>query len=297
MSEMVQVVESFILARRADGRAPRTLRDYRRVLEPFAEWCGKHGIALHNLRRDQVREYVGDLRQRGWADNTLSIHVRALRTFLHWLFQEGLTDENLALFIRPPKPIRKVEEPLTAEEVRALLSVCDGDRFAQRDRALILLLADTGLRIGELLRLKRTDVHFSEDGSSAYLLVYAPKTKTHRFVFLARPSAEALRDYLEETKGSDSLWVGRFGALTESGIRLILRRRARQAGLDPHRVHPHAFRKFFATSWIRNGGDTLRLQQIGGWASPKMLEVYVLLAQKQDLAEAHKQFSPVLRLG
>lgn len=297
MSEMVQVVESFILARKADGRAPRTLRDYRRVLEPFAEWCGKQGIALHSLHRDQVREYVGELRRREWADNTLSIHVRALRTFLHWLFQEGLADENLALSIRPPKPVRKVEEPLKAEEVRALLATCDGDRFAQRDRALILLLADTGLRIGELLRLKRADIHFSEDGSSAYLLVYAPKTRTHRFVFLSRPSVEALRDYLEETKGDDSLWVGRFGALTESGIRLILRRRARQAGLDPHRVHPHAFRKFFATSWIRNGGDTLRLQQIGGWASPKMLEVYVLLAQRRDLEEAHKQFSPVLRLG
>jgi site-specific recombinase XerD len=293
---VAQAVKSFVRARQADGRAPRTIRDYHRVLDRFAGWCGERDIVLARLDRDTVREYAGLLHRQNWADNTVSIHIRTLRAFLNWLFREGLTTENLASCIQPPRSSRRMEEPLTGEEIRALLSVCNGDPFASRDRALILLLADTGLRLGELLRLKRADVRFSEDGSSAYLLVYAPKTRSHRFVFLSSPSTQALREYLEDERDGDSLWIGRFGKLTESGIRGILRRRARQAGLDPRRVHPHAFRKFFATSWIRNGGDTLRLQQIGGWASPKMLEVYVLLAQKQDLEEAHERFSPVSRI-
>ena len=294
MMTIAEAVKSFIQARRADGRAPRTIRDYHRVLDPFAEWCGERGIAaLDSLRRDHVREYVAALRGRGWAENTISIHVRALRAFLRWLFGEGLTNENLASSIKPPRTTRRVDV-LQPEEIRALLATCAGDRFALRDRALILLLADTGLRLGELLRLKRSDIHFSN--SSAYILVYANKTRTHRFVFLSPTSAEAMQAYLDTLDTGDALWVGRFGALTEHGIRSILRRRARQAGLDPRRVHPHAFRKFFATSWIRGGGDTLRLQEIGGWASPKMLEVYVLLARMQDLEEAHRQFSPVRML-
>lgn len=285
------MVESFILARRADGRAPRTIRDYHRALDPFAAWCRGRRLSVKSLNRDHIREYVADLRSRGWAEGTVAIHVRNLRTFLRWLYEEGYTSGNLAEAVKAPRKVVRVEEPLTIHEIRLLLSACHGDDFALRDRAIILVFVETGLRRGEMARLKRGDVHLGEN--SAWIQVYAPKTKTYRFAFLQREATTALREYLASRRDNNEyLWIGARGPLTDDGIYQVLRRRAVRAGLNPHRVHPHAFRKFFATWWVQNGGDTIRLQHLGGWTSPEMLKVYVLLARREELEQAHRQISP-----
>jgi len=67
------------------------------------------------------------------------------------------------------------------------------------------------------------------------------------------------------------------------------------AGIDPAKVHPHAFRKVFATWWIERGGDEQSLMRLGGWSSPDMLRIYVRLAGRQALQRRHKQHSPVDR--
>jgi site-specific recombinase XerD len=64
---VAQAVEAFIRARQADGRAPRTIRDYHRVLDRFAGWCGERDIVLARLDRDTVREYAGLLHRQNWA--------------------------------------------------------------------------------------------------------------------------------------------------------------------------------------------------------------------------------------
>jgi len=103
MLSLKQAIEEFIVARRADGRAPRTIEDYHRVLGPFAAWCREQGTAhLPDLNRRMVRRYVAYLREKGWAENTVGIHVRNLRTFLRWLYEEGYTETNLAQAIRAP---------------------------------------------------------------------------------------------------------------------------------------------------------------------------------------------------
>lgn len=218
MSTIAQAVESFILARQADGRAPRTLQDYRRVLEPFAAWCGEWGIEPDSLNRDHVREYVAGLRERGWAESTVAIHIRNLRTFLHWLAEEGLTGDNLARAVRAPKRIIREEEPLTPDEIRALIAACrDGSEMGLRDLALILCFLDTGLRLGEMALLRRSSVHFGN--STAWIQVYAPKTRSYRFVFLGRKATTALREYLASREDTEeALRIGRAGPLTTWGI-------------------------------------------------------------------------------
>lgn len=295
MSEIAQMVESFIRARRADGRAPRTIRDYRRVLEPFAEWCREQGILVGSLSRDHIREYVVALRERGWSEGTVAIHIRNLRSFLHWLAEEGLTGDNLARAVRAPRRIIREEEPLTPEEICALIAACqDGSDLGQRDLALILCFLDTGLRAGEMVLLRRSSVEFSDNGKTR-IQVYAPKTKTSRLVFLGKRATSALREYLARRKDSDpALWMGESGRpLTAQGIYKIIRRRGKQAGIE--RLHPHIFRRSFATRWLDHGGDVERLRLIAGWRSLDMLPVYVRSAIQQ-LEEAHRRAGPVDRL-
>lgn len=290
-------INAFVQARRANGRAQRTLKDYRRVLDPFATWCKEQNITLEALDRDTVRHYVATLRDTDWSDGTVSIYVRVLRTFLRWLHTEKRTSENLAQAIEHPESSERVEDLPTNEELLKLLEVCQGDKLAARDRALVLTFLDTGLRLGELVQLRSEALHLDEDGQTMWMLIYAPKTNTFRFVFGGFEAMVAMQAYLAERSDTwPQLWVGVRGPLTTLGIYRALRRRVERAGINPARVHPHAFRKMFATRWTENGGDTVRLKRVGGWATTSTVERYVRLAERNHLATAHRQFSPADRL-
>lgn len=292
MKTVSDTVASYIMACKADKRAPRTLKDYDRVLKPFAAWCGGEGFNVVSLDRDAVRYYVVLLRERGWSENTVNLYIRYIRAFLNWLHNEDLTEGNLSRAIKAPKKIVKVERLPTVLEVCRLLDACRGDSFARRDRALLLTFMDTGLRIGEMVLLRRGDLRFEE--KSKWIQVYAPKTETWRFAFLGGATTAALKMYLETRHDKNpALWLGRRGPLTTRGIYYTVRKRVKAAGLDTTQIHPHLFRKLFATAWMRNGGDETRLMNLGGWASPEMLKIYVQLSEQEDLAAAHAMFGPV----
>jgi len=305
-SSLSEWVEEFILDRQARGRAPRTIADYRRVLGPFASWLGTQGMALS---KRTVRRYVAHLRtDHDWAEATVALHVRNLRSFLHWLYEEGLIEENLGQVI--PVPRKSVRSfGLTAEMIRRMAERCLQESedetlppyqrlMALRDRAVILTLADTGLRVGEFVRLNREDVQVGE-GGRVWFLVYMPKVGRYRNAFLGVRATAAVKRYLEARDDEDvALWIDpqRRRRLAYVGVYRLLKRRAKQVDVPPRVVYPHAFRTFFATQWIANGGDEQRLQQLGGWSSRAMLDVYVQLSRHQDLMQGHQRYGPVDRL-
>ena len=162
-----------------------------------------------------------------------------------------------------------------------------------RDRALILTLLDTGLRLGEMVLLQKEQLHPHPDGETMWMHVYAPKIKSKHFAYLGVETTRALRAYLQaRTDNWPDLWVGIRGPLTKLGIYRAVRRRAEQVELDPKRVHPHAFRKLFATLWMDNGGDVVSLKRIGGWKTTSVVEGYILLTGRQQLGKIHRQHSP-----
>ena len=286
-------INALITAKRADGRAKRTLQDYRRVLSRFAAW---HNDGIENLDRATVRQYVAELRSVAtWSPSTVDLHVRYLRAFWNWLHAEGYTDDNLAQAIEAPQIRTREEELLTTDELKRLLTACDLSDYPERDKAFILMLVDTGLRRGEIMRLTRDQVHFEEEG--AWMLIEAPKTDNKRYCFLGSASAKALRAYLDTRDDTyPDLWIGQQGPWSYWAPAQMLKRRAEDAGIDPAKCHMHAFRKIFATWWIERGGDEQRLMKLGGWSGPEMLRIYVKLAGREALGRAHQTYSPVGRL-
>lgn len=290
---MSSLLETFITARRADGLRQRTLDDYRRVLLRFAV----DDDSPANWTRASVRAYVAALRAEPWALATIALHVRYLRAFFKWCHAENITGEDFSAII--PAPARTIREEvlLTTGEFTSLVQACAGDRWALRDRAIVLMLADTGLRRKEFISLQRAQVIF-EDGT-AYLLLpgIVAKNGHERFAFLGRATTTALRAYLDARDDDDpALFISERGPLGGDGLYQMLRRRAAQAGIDPARVHPHLLRKMFASWWIENGGDEQRLMDIAGWSGPEMLRVYVRLGARQKLQDAHRRYGPVDRL-
>jgi site-specific recombinase XerD len=185
----------------------------------------------------------------------------------------------------------RFEKPLTAGELKRLLIACDEGKYPLRDRAIIMAFVDTGLRCGEMADLRRDQL--SIEGGIACVNRIDPKSKAPKPLFLGETTTSLLLQYLAEREDDNgALWMGDKGEpLTDEGINQIIKRRARDAELD--RVHPHLFRKTFATTWIRNGGDRDRLMTLGGWKTDESLQVYILLGSYADLKEAHQKFGPV----
>lgn len=318
MQPLTVLVAKFITARIADGRAPNTIKDYRRVLDPFAQRFpldplkgDEGGCQAAPLTRDTIRDYAAHLRTLGWGDGTVAIHIRNLRAFLRWLHDEGYTPDNLASAIKAPRQVIRHEIPITPDEVRRLLATCDPATFhGRRDRALILLLCDTGLRSGEIVRLRLGDWRREPESAGritgSYLLIYAPKTRTYRYAILGQAATAALESYLDprgNLPGDAPLFsiaplkgVANGQAMKTRAIGSLLVRRSVTAGLERCRTHPHIFRKAFVTSSLDNGMDAERVRVLAGWTTMAMFKVYADSSLSR-LQEAHRRAGPVDRMA
>ncbi len=265
------------------------------MLLPFAAWCEGQGAGdTAFLSRNHIRGYAAFLRRKGWSEATVAIHIRYLRAFLNWCCREELTAECLAKAVRRPGKLPPSLNMPEREEIIAVLAACDDGSFlGARDKAIILVLIDTGLRVSELCDLKLE--HLSLDGKLRALDV---KARQYEWGILSEETAAAVKTYLERRGGgSGPLFVNRRGGkLTPSGVRQLLRRRAKAAGVSPGKFHPHALRKVFASWWIRAGGHEYDLMQLGGWKTKEVLKHYVRAARLEELEEAHSRCSPVRHL-
>jgi site-specific recombinase XerD len=113
------------------------------------------------------------------------------------------------------------------------------------------------------------------------------------YSFLGVNASQAMQAYLKDRADDwPALWMGLRGPLTTLGIYRALRRRSEMADIEPGRVHPHAFRKLFATMWTDNGGDSTSLMRVGGWKTSSVLERYILLTGRKKLGKLHRRYSP-----
>jgi len=302
--KVIKAVEMFLRDRESQGRAIQTMKDYHRALDPLVLWCQERKLKLNDLTRDAIRSYVIDLRTtvrpRGkpWKQGTVDIHMRNLRTFLGWLETEDLIKDNLRRAIAAPKERIKKEQLMNDEEVAQLLHACQGDDWSIRDEAAILMFLDTGMRLGEMVLLKREALHYDLNHDVFWMNVYGPKTDTYRCVVLGKESTAAVSRYLQtrEGDGQPALWVGQRGPLTKRGMYDLVRRRVEAAGFTSERIHPHVFRKMFTTRWVDNGGPRDRLLQLCGWTSDAMLKFYLQDAELQELIDMHRHYGPVDRI-
>jgi integrase/recombinase XerD len=310
-------IDEFIHARLSDGYSPGTLTQYKWGLELLLICINDKQV--QSITLGNLRTYMGWLQtdyiphRPGGDDSPLSggslfaawKSVRALYLWLNTEYQVERIDLN---WKRPKFEYPEII-PFTQAEVSRLLVGSELTREAHtrnratfqmrrstaiRDKALILLLLDTGLRVSEAARLKRQDINLEVGELHVQPFRTSRKSKP-RTIPMGLKTVKAVYKYLNSRVSKDIksdlvFLTYNHKPMNKDSIRQALESIAERA--DVPGCHPHRFRHTFAIQFLRNGGDIFTLQRLMGHSSLKMMQVYLAIAQS-DIESAHRRASPV----
>jgi len=255
----------------------------------FLSFLERQGTTIYTLTRQDVSAYVQYEKDRDLTTQSVVNHLRAIYAFINFLIDQGV----LPYTIMQPKIKIKLPQALPraipAEDVQRLLEAIT----TVRDRALILLLLRTGMRIGELLGVKVSDINLSE---RKILIYVGEKNFQGRAVYYNEDAAQALQQWLQERDtASDYLFPGRSGRGTISYVAAYtaMRRCLERASLSEKGYSLHNLRHTFATDMLNAGMRLEVLQQILGHQEIEMTMRY---AKMTDLTRENEYFKAMDRI-
>jgi len=315
MVTLQQAIQNYVTTLTTEGKSPtytgwlnRRLRDFNTFLEKERHKT----IFLQDLSVDEARAFIKWLMDKpikytnhinriplpeNLAASTVHGYARAIRSFGTFLMEEGYTEENVFLALKPPKLPKKIIEPLSEDEIRRILTVIPRDTIeGLRNYAIFLLLLDTGIRLSEMLTLKLEAIDFGEG-----VFKVMGKGAKEREVPLGSTAQRALIRYIELARpqplnpNNPFVFLNMEGTQgTQQMVAQMLKRVAKRAHLK--HLYPHLLRHTFAVRYLMNGGDAFSLQKILGHESLDMTRRYVELANT-DIKKKHLVFSPVDNLN
>lgn len=305
-----QAMEGFFLECQARRLSPATVADYRNGLNKFTAWL-RVDARLSQISADDVRRFLAEVRGRDGRPlskkTILNYHI-ALSALWTWAVAEGHADRHVVREAPKPKPQKPAVSPLSEDDVRRLFGALEQSRryrrpgkrtcanrrpTALRDRAILLLLLDCGLRASELCDMAIKDC----DVRNQRVYVWGKGSK-ERVLPISAATTKAIWRYLqgrETARVSEPLFVQLDGTrYNRTALRQLLIRLGERAGVMD--CHPHRFRHTFAITCLRNGMNAYALQMALGHSTMEMVRVYLEIAQA-DLDAAHRQASPVANWG
>jgi site-specific recombinase XerD len=291
---LAEAKELFRIFCQSRALSRRTLEIYGDAILEMERFLGGPDAPLPS-RADMQRFSAHLLYERNLKPTTVSIKLRAIRSFLNFLLREGLVEENPMYGLPLPKVPKKFPRILTPDQVAALLRACDTRTFSGiRNKAMILVFLDCGLRLKELIALNVGDVNLL----TRQILVREGKGGKERVVYFGSVTEKALSRWIK-VRGYAPPFAPFFctkdgGRLDRRNVQRILERLAKRAGLQGVKVSPHRLRHTSATLFVAFGGPLPALQELLGHSSLRTTEIYLHLAG--SLREIHAMASPADKL-
>ena len=285
---LTQALDAFLLDAEARQLSPSTIRFYKQQLQPFLSHLQTKGVTTPEaILAHHIRAYLVSLQQRGLKAHSVHAAARSVRAFCSFMKVEDLLPSNPMRKVRMPRLPKEIPPAFSQDDVNKLITACTN----VRDRAIVLFLLDTGCRAAEFTALDVEDI----DLAAGIVQVRKGKGNRGRTTYFgdsARAALEARLAQRKDHKPADPLWVSMTTGtrLTDSGLRLMLRRLGKRAGVK--HCHPHTFRRTFALWSLRAGMNIYALQRIMGHSDLTILRRYLALTE-QDLQTAHRRFGAV----
>ena len=281
------------------GKSIKTRKNYQyylSVFKNFLEELKKTEVSIEDIDLESIRLFrlflnrkKIDEQKRTLSKKTQSYYLIALRNFLKYLIRYNykvLSPEKIELPKIEPREIKVI----SWEELERLLSAPKGNSLKElRDKAILEMLFSTGLRVSELINLKRKDINLKADEFTV-----RGKGSKIRIVFLSSVAKQVLAKYLKKRQDSEEhLFVSlpkknKVTPLTSRSIQRIVSYWARRAGIVKP-VTPHTLRHMFATDLLQNGADLRAIQELLGHSQITTTQVYTHLSN-QALKEVYQAF-------
>ena len=287
-------IEAFLIDRKAQNLSSGTLKFYQNKLRLFANYCDSQIISdITEITPNILRQFLLHLEETGHNPGGIHAIYRSIKVFFRWWENEiePETWQNPIKRIKAPKVPEKILDPAPIEDIFAMVSTCKSNKFTDyRDKAILLVLLDTGCRAIEFIDLNIEDANLI----TGEILIRVGKGRKSRVVFLGKTSRKALRAYVKHhNENNHALWItDDMERISYDGLRAVITRRARLARINSPSLH--SFRRAAALALLRNGTDILTIQRILGHSSMAVLKQYLKL-NNNDLKIAHNQNSPVDR--
>jgi integrase/recombinase XerD len=283
-------IQSFVDYCRSKNLSSQTMDYYRYRLQAFVKFLAANGLSTSpkDVTPQVARAFITWELGRNSA-STANHSVAALKTFFAFLVEEGVLRDDPARALGKVKAARKVIETFSLEEIELIVETCRRNFTGVRDRAIIMLLLDCGLRATELCELTLDDI----DWHDQTLKVFGKGAK-ERVVPFGANAHKALSQYVSRRPELEThrLFVSCYGnPIGRFLLRDIVRSRSRKAGLTGVRASPHTLRHSCAVSYLRNGGDVFSLQKLLGHSDLTMTRRYCELSNT-DVRERHRLYSP-----
>jgi integrase/recombinase XerD len=272
-------IEAFTeFVREEKGFSANTLAAYRNDLNQFVEFVESSDGEGEQLDRETVVNFMSHLREREYAASTIARRMAAVKSFFHYLRDQGTIDDDPTHALQSPKVGKYTPKSITKEEMERLLQQPKAtSAMGKRDRAMLELIYATGLRVTELVSLDVSSVDL-DDGQ----VTCCGRGSRKRVIPASRSSLAAVELYVEKGRptllrghaGTDALFLNHHGVrITRQGFWLIIKGYADRAGIESP-ITPHVLRHSFATHRLRDGQDLKSVQELLGHASISTTQIY-----------------------
>ena len=275
------------------GLADATLDNYRADLRRLELFLRQRGSWLLDAGRTELLDYLAAALREGLQARTVNRHLSSFRQFYHWAVRKRRISVNPVERIQRPRTRSRLPGVLTEAQVDALLDVPIDSRLGLRDRAMLELMYAAGLRVSELIGLELTE--FSARQGVVRVQGKGDRQRLVPVGEQAMACIEAYRDrqrpQLDPGRRAPHMFLTeRGGPMTRQAFWYMVRRRARQAGIEV-RISPHMLRHSFATHLLDNGADLRVLQLLLGHSDLSTTQIYTHVA-REGLLRLHRDHHP-----
>lgn len=319
-------IDEFMVYCQSKQLRPKTMQSYEQALRLFARWCEeeRHIEAVDKVKEADIRHYLKDVQQRGKytvyvsdkkkqtncperrrdfrqavSPGTINNYIRNLKVFFNWLDESFVLQKNPMKNVKQFKNKHKPKEFLSDESFRKLITSLDKSYFSEhRDFAMIVLLFDTGMRVGECSRLLISDLDLY--GHKIFLREEETKGRKDRVVYFSPKTERVLRRWLQyKDRYLETEYVfpsRRDGSpVAVTGFESNFTRYLNRFGIK-EKVSPHCLRNNFAKRCLMNGMDIYTLSKILGHSSVTVTEEAYLDLTDEDFCMRYQSFSPMAKI-
>lgn len=271
------------------NRAESTVLAYGKDVEQLLDFVSKEleRSHVHHIETEDLKSFLKKLDEDGFTKKSISRKLNSTKTFFRFLkISEYITDDPAAT-ISHPKFETKPPRILTQTEYRALRDAAKNDT---RTYAIIELLIQTGIRIGELSKIKLSDITFDEDKKTATMYIPESRTTIERNIPMNEAVVKALKDYIDirPESANEILFVTRTGSpLLVRNIRSAIDRYYKKAGIQNAKVND--LRHTFIAHHLKKGASVLMISKIAGHRRIATTEKYL-----ENIDQNEKEGDPKL---